>query len=971
MKLEIYTRVHDKTGETIWVVKPIVTIPKAEFAELRKALGKFGGRYSRFVNGMVFKTDPTASLINYDVSVINDPRGPKDSEGRPPITSTQAPDQVTASVAQQIAAIKSEYGDVNKQYKASGKDGKDFILQFIGYSDNGLFKYNIIKPADHAGVVLKFTPAAVQVDVQVIGDTNWEEILHSLIPPAQLLVESADLQVNQERLITQIQQAPAIYGTQDTPPGDMVAYMHYFGGEADLYLLEFSPPNDAYVYGSFMGDGGFEGSYWYIDQGIIKDLPDIMNLDYYWKPKQLKEIDDIRNPHYNKPEDPSKAMINSLDTIINGFSGNQYECNRVIETMLDKVGEDYNAFTPEQISFLQRYSGYGGLGDFMDETAEAGQIKGTLYEYYTPDPIVKKMWGLAYKYGFKESGMVLEPSCGPGRFLKYAPVQAMVKAYEINKYSARIANISYPGAQVMTNYFESEFYKGHGGRQINKDYEGSFDLVIGNAPFGKYAGPYAGMGEQKYSGATQVDHHFLVRGLDALKPGGLMVMIVSSRFMGSGHEKIKEVILSKGELIDAYRLPTGIFQNTQVTADILVFRKAGEAAPVAFVPDTGHEKVLGVPRAWAGFYSEALNRLIDLGDMGEYEMDEIDDDIFNFTFNTSMDRKVGEGLLQQFYEAASKNKPLAKVGPLADKPIDVLGKIPEIKPSKTIVQKKSKSNLFDAKFLDMVDNFIQKNRSNPATAFMEVAEHIGIKDKLTDDSFFEFTRFFAESPPPKKLWPSIAGDLSTDMLMGYVHVPELPKKVKWMLKADTNYRKWLNKFVTKGSHQPAMDGILIDGDSDMFVATDGHRLVAIKSIGDLPEGQKILSPQGYAIKEKYPDYEFVFNVECGPGFLIDTQNIVDHLNGLVRINKFFSEPIWAKIIENKDVEAYFNPELLLPVMEMFLAFDEKQLNIKLCSMTGGLSLFMFNKEQTMRAVCMSVQAGDDRAHKTILDLTTK
>ena len=76
------------------------------------------------------------------------------------------------------------------------------------------------------------------------------------------MVESADLQVNQERLITQLQQIPIIYGTQDTKPGEIVAYMHYFGGEADLYITEFSPPNDVYIYGSFMGGGGFEGSYW-------------------------------------------------------------------------------------------------------------------------------------------------------------------------------------------------------------------------------------------------------------------------------------------------------------------------------------------------------------------------------------------------------------------------------------------------------------------------------------------------------------------------------------------------------------------------------------------------------------------------------------------------------------------------------------------------------------------------------------
>lgn len=609
MQIVITHKKHDKKGHDIWIVRPVAKLSKAEWTNFKGRGNRRGGRYSNFVEGVVFKFDPSDKFPDDEITMIDETIGEKGD-----------------NIDSDNLAIK---GDFTPQ--EGWRDHLSRALQYLIH----LYSLKEVTAMKQAGDLddKDLDSVVAAIDKRVGGGDpekkpfphDWEEILRQLIPPAQFAVKSDDLPYNHDRLIALLKQIPPIYGTRDTKPGEIVAWLHYFGGHVDLYVTEFTPPNDLYVIGTFVDGGEFEGAYWYLDQGIIGQLPALINLDYYWEPKQMQEIDDPRNRYYDKPEDPSSQQTRQMQEVISADYKNQFEVNRVIEKLLDDMGEDFNAWTPEAAAFLSRYSGYGGLGEFLDPEKDFDLIKGTLFEYYTPDPIIKKMWGLAYKYGFQDSGFVLEPSCGVGRFLKYAPIKSQVKAYEINKYSSRIASVLYPQAQVITDYFESEFYMGHGKRQLNRDYSGGFDLVIGNAPFGDYQGKYAGMGEKKYSGAGQVDHHFLVRGLDALRPGGLLIMIVSSRFMGGGHKAVKALIESKGELIDGYRLPTGIFQNTQVTADVLIFRKWSEEKevqvpaekenqiePVVFDPDNVLK--YRIERKYAAFYATEILEHIQNGD---------------------------------------------------------------------------------------------------------------------------------------------------------------------------------------------------------------------------------------------------------------------------------------------------------------------------------------------------------------------
>jgi len=264
-------------------------------------------------------------------------------------------------------------------------------------------------------------------------------------------------------------------------------------------------------------------------------------------------------------------MVNTYFKGVSHDYENQFDINKAIEELL--AAKDSSELTIEEKNFLTYYSGYGGLEKF------GASGKGLLYEYFTPSLIAKKMWALAYKHGFEE-GMVLEPSCGIGEFIKYAPEQALVTGYEINATSAKIAKILYPEANIVLEPFEKIFIKNNYTIKDKLTGLNRYSLVIGNPPYGSMGGLYAGMGEKDYAKAINYIDYFILRGLDLLKSGGILVYVIGTEvaaggkpFLQQGITENKKLIAQRAELVDAYRLPNGVFERTDVLTDIVVFKK--------------------------------------------------------------------------------------------------------------------------------------------------------------------------------------------------------------------------------------------------------------------------------------------------------------------------------------------------------------------------------------------------------------
>lgn len=313
------------------------------------------------------------------------------------------------------------------------------------------------------------------------------------------------------------------------------------------------------------GKKKFTGAYY--DDMIIDN--DLMKHDPEWKVcKYLISVLIRKDNLVDKIREEKKPELRKIPKT------DQHKLNKEIEALIDEKDAKGAAFSVEEKDLMRQYAGSGGL------LKQGAKGRGVLYEYYTPDWLVEQMWGLARRFGY-DGGSVLEPSVGIGNFLKYAPEQAIISGFETNHYSARIAQLLYPHAQINEKAFESLFFEGNVHLKDSIDYP-LFSLVIGNPPYGEFTGKYAGMGEKKWTGALEYDQYFMLRCLDLLQPGGLMVFLVPSLFIQSGqkYNKTKDKINTKAEVLMCYRLPQNLFATTDIGTDIIVLRKrAGTIIP--------------------------------------------------------------------------------------------------------------------------------------------------------------------------------------------------------------------------------------------------------------------------------------------------------------------------------------------------------------------------------------------------------
>lgn len=248
----------------------------------------------------------------------------------------------------------------------------------------------------------------------------------------------------------------------------------------------------------------------------------------------------------------------------------QVSLNKQIEAFLIEKRLSNKAFNIEEIEFIQGYEGSGG------QASKGATGEGLLHEFYTPDYVVELLWELAQRFGY-DGGNILEPAVATGRMLKYAPKDAACVGFEINPVSAEIAKLSYPQATIHKGFFETAFLEAprftkriKSGVTWLKEYP--FCLVIGNPPYGKYKNAYSSYFPSP--GMNQIEIFFIYYGLQLLKPGGLLIYVISSNFLRNGntYNKAKLEIEKIAVIEDAYRLPP-IFKASQVPVDIIVLRK--------------------------------------------------------------------------------------------------------------------------------------------------------------------------------------------------------------------------------------------------------------------------------------------------------------------------------------------------------------------------------------------------------------
>lgn len=257
---------------------------------------------------------------------------------------------------------------------------------------------------------------------------------------------------------------------------------------------------------------------------------------------------------------------------------------------LKTIEREQRRATAEEQRTLARYVGWGGLanafadpdGNFKEKWQERGaQLAGLLTAdelkaarrstrnaHYTSQTVVRGIWDGLQRLGFK-GGMALEPAMGTGNFLGLMPDalagDTRFVGVEYDSLTARMAAALYPQAGVL-----------HAGFQQVPLSDGAFDLVVGNPPFGNES--------LKFQAKPEVNGHsihnqFFIAGLDALREGGVMSMVVSRYLMDAKGRDARLAMAARADLLGAIRLPDVAFKEnarTDVVTDILFFRKRSE-----------------------------------------------------------------------------------------------------------------------------------------------------------------------------------------------------------------------------------------------------------------------------------------------------------------------------------------------------------------------------------------------------------
>ncbi len=301
-----------------------------------------------------------------------------------------------------------------------------------------------------------------------------------------------------------------------------------------------------------------------------------------------------RNTHNNHAERGTDYAPKSTNARI--------EANiAAIETM-QRLIESGQPATPEDMSVLRKFSGWGGLGAAFKEKVSSGDsgynprlrddyqaenpINKRLREllspeayktavdsrysaYYTPAPVIDAMWDVARAMGFR-GGNVLEGSAGIGNILGLMPTdmseRSDIHAVEIDETTGNILSLLYPDANVEIKGFEKT-------RVPN----GSVDLAITNVPFITDWHVRDETGDKDLSKKFSDIHNFCIaKNVRKLKEGGIGIFITSSGTLDNPNSaKLRSWIVNEGnsDVVGAFRMHNQTFGGTGATSDIIVIRK--------------------------------------------------------------------------------------------------------------------------------------------------------------------------------------------------------------------------------------------------------------------------------------------------------------------------------------------------------------------------------------------------------------
>ena len=280
-------------------------------------------------------------------------------------------------------------------------------------------------------------------------------------------------------------------------------------------------------------------------------------------------------------------QITDADDLSSGGAKTKAKRNIAAIQLLKEIESAQRPATLQEQAILVRYSGWGVAADVFTAKPDWAEIRGvleatlteeefaaarasTINAFYTDIDIAAEIYQGIEQLGFS-GGTILDPSMGAtGAFEGTLPTaiasNSQITGIELDSISGRIASQLYPDSDIYVQGFQDV--------ALADDY---FDLTISNVPFSEI-----GVSDPRYKGQSvnTLHDYFFAKGLDKLRPGGLLVYITSTGTMQSAKGKpFRRYLSDRANLVGAMRLPGDAFKKnagTEVTTDLVILQKLGD-----------------------------------------------------------------------------------------------------------------------------------------------------------------------------------------------------------------------------------------------------------------------------------------------------------------------------------------------------------------------------------------------------------
>ena len=529
-KCELITTKHTATGNDIWVVTLKDRLTSEEYKDLSAKVKAVGGYYSRFaktpdgkaIPGFVFKTEPTAK----EIKVFNDFFG--DTETEPISENIQKNDSQNGKTEHSVLNNQSESGIIEENTDKDGANNAESQSEVLdGQSES-----------NGSGLRSGAFGTPNEEGTERADGQNRKDGGSGLQKSAGADADRSDVRDDGER----------IHGENDGRDA---------AGEAE---------------GVTAGRGSGER----VHAGGDRGIPEV-----HGEPERLIKDDGVEKTSKkgtvsSKKNNSNKDNFVITDAIASDIDNNPPSAEdniRAIE-LLQTLENEGRSATAEEKRVLAKYKGWGGI----DTRHLPFAITDKLYGFYgaqqlramqssqnnaffTPTGVIDAMYMGLRQMGFK-GGNVLETSMGVGNFFGRMPPaissRSSLTGIELESYTARIAQYLYPGATVINKPYQDVVIK-----------NGSFDLVIGNVPFGQNK---IGYGKKKYS----LHNYFIISSLDKVCDGGIVAVITSAGTLDSHGIDARSAIMDRADVVACFKLPEKVFSrnaNTGVQTDLLILRK--------------------------------------------------------------------------------------------------------------------------------------------------------------------------------------------------------------------------------------------------------------------------------------------------------------------------------------------------------------------------------------------------------------